>query len=68
MVDEVDNVRSFLKAVLEDAGARMLEDDCQSYLGSHNGLREPDGVLAKPIDPASLITVFSQLTLRASAG
>lgn len=57
-----------LPLVVITGSDQVLEDDCQSYLGAHNGLRGPDGVLAKPIDPASLIAVLSQLTSRASAG
>jgi CheY-like chemotaxis protein len=40
---------------------RILEDDCQSYLGLHEGVRGPDGVLAKPIDRAALLAVLKQL-------
>jgi CheY-like chemotaxis protein len=40
---------------------RILEDDCQSYLGSHHGVRGPDGVLGKPIDLKTLLVVLKHL-------
>lgn len=40
---------------------RILQDDCQSYLGSHAGVRGPDGVLAKPIDQGALLAVLQAL-------
>ncbi len=40
---------------------QVLEDDCQSYLGSHQGVHGPDGVLAKPIDRAALLAVLGKL-------
>ena len=46
----------------------ILEDDCQSYLGSHHGVRGPDGVLGKPIDPGALLAVVRHLTSGRSAG
>lgn len=41
---------------------RILQDDCQSYLGSHHGVRGPDGVLGKPIDRATLLLVLKHLS------
>jgi DNA-binding response OmpR family regulator len=41
---------------------RVLQDDCQSYLGAHAGVRGPDGVLGKPIDRHTLLAVLSYLT------
>jgi len=41
---------------------RVLQDDCQSYLGAHSGVRGPDGVLGKPIDRHTLLAVLSYLT------
>ena len=40
----------------------ILEDDCQAYLGSHHGIRGPDGVLGKPIDQRALLAVLKHLT------
>ena len=40
---------------------QVLEDDCQSYLGSHHGVRGPDGVLGKPVDRDTLLTVLRHL-------
>ena len=40
---------------------RILQDDCQSYLGSHQGVRGPDGVLSKPIDRNALLAVLETL-------
>jgi len=37
---------------------KILEDDCQSYMGSHHGVRGPDGVLAKPVDRKTLLAVL----------
>jgi len=40
---------------------QILQDDCQSYLGSHHGVRGPDGVLGKPIDRKTLLAVLQIL-------
>jgi CheY-like chemotaxis protein len=40
---------------------RILQDDCQSYLGSHHGVRGPDGVLGKPVDLKTLLAVLKHL-------
>jgi len=40
---------------------RILQDDCQSYLGAHDGVRGPDGVLGKPVDRDTLLTVLKHL-------
>ena len=40
---------------------RLLEDDCQSYIGSHDGIRGPDGVLGKPIDRDALLRILAHL-------
>ncbi len=45
---------------------RLLEDDCQSYLGSHPGVDGPDAVLGKPIDPATLLAVLRAIEGRTS--
>jgi hypothetical protein len=39
----------------------LLEDDCQSYLGAHEGVRGPDGVLGKPVDRETLLAVLNTL-------
>ena len=39
----------------------LLEDDCQSYLGAHEGIRGPDGVLGKPVDRETLLSVLDTL-------
>ncbi len=46
----------------------ILEDDCQSYLGSHHGVRGPDGVLGKPVDPGALLAVVRHLTSAQACG
>ena len=40
---------------------KILKDDCQSYLGSHHGVRGPDGVLGKPVDRKTLLAVLEHL-------
>ena len=40
---------------------QILQDDCQSYLGSHQDVRGPDGVLSKPIDRNTLLAVLKKL-------
>lgn len=40
---------------------KILEDDCQSYLGSHHGIRGPDGVLGKPINQETLIKILHHM-------
>jgi len=40
---------------------QILQDDCQSYLGSHRDVAGPDGVLSKPIDQNALLAVLEQL-------
>ena len=46
---------------------RILEDDCQSYLGSHHGVRGPDGVLGKPIDLKTLLAVLKHMPRKGEA-
>ena len=50
-----------LPIVVITGNDRILEDDCQSYLGAHHGVRGPDGVLGKPIDPNALLTIVGLL-------
>jgi DNA-binding response OmpR family regulator len=46
----------------------LLEDDCQSYLGAHEGIRGPDGVLGKPVDRETLLSVLDTLLNSTDAG
>jgi CheY-like chemotaxis protein len=43
---------------------KILQDDCQSYLGTRHGVRGPDGVLGKPVDRATLLAVLRHLPSR----
>jgi len=50
-----------LPLVVVTGNDQLLEDDCQSYLGAHEGVRGPDGVLGKPVDRQSLLAVLDHL-------
>ncbi len=52
---------SELPLVVVTGNDQLLEDDCQSYLGAHEGVRGPDGVLGKPVDRATLLAVLHNL-------
>lgn len=52
---------SDLPLVVVTGSEELLEDDCQSYLGAHEGVRGPDGVLGKPVDRETLLTVLNTL-------
>jgi DNA-binding response OmpR family regulator len=52
---------SSLPLVVVTGNDKLLEDDCQSYLGAHAGVRGPDGVLGKPIDQQALLAVIARL-------
>jgi DNA-binding response OmpR family regulator len=52
---------SELPLVVVTGNDKLLEDDCRSYLGSHAGVRGPDGVLGKPVDRATLLRVVQKL-------
>lgn len=52
---------SSLPLVVVTGNDKLLEDDCQSYLGAHAGVRGPDGVLGKPVDRTTLRTVIQKL-------
>ncbi len=41
---------------------KVLEDECQSYLGSHPDIRGPEGVLGKPIHPSAFLALVANLT------
>jgi CheY-like chemotaxis protein len=58
---------SELPLVVVTGNDQLLEDDCQSYLGAHEGVRGPDGVLGKPVDRATLLEVLRNLLNRAPA-
>jgi len=47
--------------VMVTGNDRILQDECHSYLGSYQGVRGPDGVLAKPIDRNALLAILKQL-------
>ena len=52
---------SDLPMVVVTGNDTLLEDDCQSYLGAHEGVRGPDGVLGKPVDRETLLAVLRTL-------
>jgi len=52
---------SSLPLVVVTGNDKLLEDDCQSYLGAHAGVRGPDGVLGKPVDRTALKAVINKL-------
>jgi DNA-binding response OmpR family regulator len=52
---------SELPLVVVTGNDMLLEDDCQSYLGAHEGVRGPDGVLGKPVNRETLLSVLNAL-------
>jgi two-component system OmpR family response regulator len=58
---------SDLPMVVVTGNDQLLEDDCKSYLGAHEGVRGPDEVLGKPVDRSTLLAVLRNLLNRASA-
>ena len=50
-----------LPLVVVTGNDQILEDDCQSYLGSHHGVCGPDGVLGKPVDQQALLAVLKHV-------
>jgi len=50
-----------LPLVVITGSDQLLQDDCQSYLGSHLGVRGPDGVLGKPVHRETLLTMLRHL-------
>lgn len=40
---------------------KLLEEDCQSYLLSLHGVRGPDAVVGKPVDPKTLLAVLAHV-------
>jgi CheY-like chemotaxis protein len=49
---------SDLSVIVVTGNDRVLEDHGKSYLSSHKGLRGPDAVLGKPVDPAALLQLL----------
>jgi CheY-like chemotaxis protein len=45
---------SDLSLIVITGNDRVLEDHGKSYLSSYEGIRGPDAVLGKPVDPAAL--------------
>ena len=58
---------SALPLVVVTGNDKLLEDDCQSYLGAHEGVSGPDGVLGKPVDLDSLRAVIDKLLAKRQA-
>ena len=52
---------SAIPLVVVTGNDRLLEDDCHSYLGTHDGVRGPDGVLGKPVDREAMLSVVAAL-------
>jgi CheY-like chemotaxis protein len=52
---------SELPMVVVTGNDELLKDDCQSYLGAHEGVRGPDVVLGKPVNRESLLKVLHTL-------
>ena len=63
-----DPLWSDLPLIVVTGNDKLLEDDCQSYLGAHEGVRGPDGVLGKPVDRATLLAVLRKLLIGVAAG
>jgi DNA-binding response OmpR family regulator len=59
---------SDLPLVVVTGNDKLLEDDCQSYLGAHDGVRGPDGVLGKPVHLESLLSVIRTLVNGSAVG
>ena len=51
-----------LPVVVVTGNEMVVQDECQSYLGSHQGVRRPDGILAKPIAADELLDLVRALT------
>jgi CheY-like chemotaxis protein len=52
---------SALPLVVITGSDQIVEDDGRSYMGSHAGVRGPDGMLAKPVDRQALLEVLDSL-------
>jgi CheY-like chemotaxis protein len=55
-----------LPLVVITGNDHLLRDECQSYLGSFDGVRGPDGVLGKPVDPDALLGILRRVTSAAA--
>jgi putative two-component system response regulator len=49
---------SDLSLIVITGNDRVLEDHGKSYLSSFKGIRGPDAVLGKPVDPAALLRLL----------
>ena len=56
-----DQKWSDVPMVVVTGNDELLNDDCQSYLGAYEGVRGPDGVLGKPVDRDTLLSVLDTL-------
>lgn len=43
---------------------QILHDDCRTYLGAHEDVRAPEGVLGKPMDAHALLTAVREIGRR----
>jgi CheY-like chemotaxis protein len=51
-----------LMVIVVTGNDRVLEDYGQSYLSRHKGIRGPDAVLGKPVDPVALLRLLDSRT------
>jgi len=56
-----DPERRDIPLVLVTGMDEILQHDCRSYLSNHDDITGPNAVLAKPIDPATLLAVLAAL-------
>jgi chemosensory pili system protein ChpA (sensor histidine kinase/response regulator) len=49
--------------VLVTGDDKVLEDECRSYLETHQDVRGPDGVLGKPMERDLLLSVLSEIAV-----
>jgi len=52
---------SDLPMIVVTGNDQLLEDDCHSYFGAHEGIRGPDGVLGKPVNRSALLALLDKL-------
>lgn len=43
---------------------QVLQDDCKTYLGAHDGIRAPESVLGKPMDAGTLLEAVKTVGTR----
>jgi CheY-like chemotaxis protein len=53
---------SSLMVIVVTGNDRILEDYGKSYLSLHKGIRGPDAVLGKPVDPEALLRLLDART------